>query len=254
MPAFRISAEAALCLSDHSYANYHADGLTYLCLHRSHMLTLKLYLFEGSAAGKPAVSPHDHAYDFETYVLTGRLLNTLYDVRDAPPCKTAPEYGRYNWRSLLVGGSGAEYAGRSWLTLGSATFYGDGRGDGRHFREDSWQTHTVTASDGTFALQLQLADYDLSHTLLYVQGAGAESAPPCRSRELYGPLSFERSVMVLERLRRRLGRERRADWSQLERVLAAAGCHESLLAENGLVDASGRLCVGNYFYGGNGYV
>lgn len=60
-----------------SYRDYHAKGLDYLCLHRSEGLTIKAY-FLNVPQGMNIVNPHDHAYNFHTFILKGKLANLLY--------------------------------------------------------------------------------------------------------------------------------------------------------------------------------
>lgn len=54
----------------HSFTDFHAKGLDYLCLLRSPEITVKAYFFEGDVASAPeVVVPHDHRYCFNTRVL-----------------------------------------------------------------------------------------------------------------------------------------------------------------------------------------
>lgn len=60
-----------------SYRDYHAKGLDYVCLHRSTGLTIKAY-FLNVPTGVNVVNPHDHAYNFHTFILKGRLKNLTF--------------------------------------------------------------------------------------------------------------------------------------------------------------------------------
>ena len=64
---------------EHSFKDMHVRGFDYLCLHRSPEETIKLYFFDGDMAKKPeVVAPHDHRYDFETYVAAGAVENVWF--------------------------------------------------------------------------------------------------------------------------------------------------------------------------------
>lgn len=60
--------------------NHHADGLNYLCLHRTPNLTVKLYLMErpDNPNGGFLVHPHSHRYAFWTLALAGRLRHIRF--------------------------------------------------------------------------------------------------------------------------------------------------------------------------------
>lgn len=64
-------------LTRHSMLNHHADGMDYICLHRSPKLTVKIYLIENpqNRNGGYLVNPHSHRYSFGTTVFYGRLLH-----------------------------------------------------------------------------------------------------------------------------------------------------------------------------------
>lgn len=66
-----------------SFRDYHAKGLDYVCLHRSDGLTIKAY-FLNVPVGVNVVNPHDHAYNFHTFVLKGKLKNLIYTHNSGP--------------------------------------------------------------------------------------------------------------------------------------------------------------------------
>lgn len=77
-----LNTIAALRLEDvlrNSRRDYHAKTLDYVCLHRTKELTIKAYfLGNGVALGQNVVNPHDHAYNFSTFVLSGALANVNF--------------------------------------------------------------------------------------------------------------------------------------------------------------------------------
>lgn len=99
---------------EHSYKDFHAKGLDYLCLSRSPEATLKVYFFaEGMDSQEvgEVVNPHDHRYDFLTQCLSGVIRNKWYRT---PPCwdgesigdECGPMYDVFEWRTPLLGGNG----------------------------------------------------------------------------------------------------------------------------------------------------
>lgn len=68
-------------MAQHSVLNHHANGMHYLCLHRSDDLTVKIYFMEETANPNSdfLVHPHSHRYAFETTVLVGVVEHVLFD-------------------------------------------------------------------------------------------------------------------------------------------------------------------------------
>lgn len=67
-----------------SVINHHVNGMSYLCLHRSDKLTVKLYLVENPTNPHSGylVHPHSHRYAFGSTVLHGALEHIRFK-RDA---------------------------------------------------------------------------------------------------------------------------------------------------------------------------
>lgn len=68
-------------LAQHSVLNHHANGMDYLCLHRTPELTVKVYLIEKpeNANDGYLINPHTHCYDFGTVVLSGALEHIRFE-------------------------------------------------------------------------------------------------------------------------------------------------------------------------------
>lgn len=113
----------------HSYRNYHAKGLDYLCLQRSEHLTLKVYFFDNPAfeAGE-VVCPHDHRYNFSTTVIRGSATNQLWAPLAKVQVKPSADlhFDRFRWYTPLNGGRGFQHDGVAALKLDSAIAYGPG--------------------------------------------------------------------------------------------------------------------------------
>jgi hypothetical protein len=97
---------------EHSFKDYHTKGFDYLCLHRSPEETIKLYFFDGDVSKLPeVVAPHDHRYDFETWVAAGASENVWFT-------RSETEGEVFNWfeyRTKLNGGDGFTFAGEEQL-------------------------------------------------------------------------------------------------------------------------------------------
>ncbi|APQ42154.1 hypothetical protein PBI_MRMAGOO_50 [Mycobacterium phage MrMagoo] len=96
-------------LLQHSYKDFHAKGLDYLCLHRDRGLTLKAYFFaEGMESQKfgEVINPHDHRYHFTTQLMSGIITNKWYQyaLMDFPA--NAQLYNAFGWLTPLNGGQG----------------------------------------------------------------------------------------------------------------------------------------------------
>lgn len=87
---------------EHSFKNFHTKGLDYICLKRSEEHTRKAYFFDGDVSKLPdVVNPHDHRYDFDTTIITGRMSNSHYEISDE-----GRRYNQFEWRTPLNGGNG----------------------------------------------------------------------------------------------------------------------------------------------------
>lgn len=99
---------------EHSFKDFHVKGFDYICLRRSPEETLKLYFFDGDISKlSEVVAPHDHRYDFETHVVTGKSENRWFD--------RSMDYSKgqtYNWFEYLTplnGGDGFNFIGEEQL-------------------------------------------------------------------------------------------------------------------------------------------
>lgn len=95
-PAFESLVENLLLDVDplesmkHSFIDYHVPGMHYLNLLRTERLTVKMYMtsratkFSGTDVfddnGPLLVNPHNHAYNFHSFVLAGAVENVRFDV------------------------------------------------------------------------------------------------------------------------------------------------------------------------------
>lgn len=105
---------------ENSYKNFHAKGVSYLCLSRTPALTKKLYIFEGDVSKFPeVVNPHDHRYNFRTQVLSGAIDNRNYSEHLLHFGSQGEWYNEFEWMTPLNGGSGFKWVGERHLFTNS---------------------------------------------------------------------------------------------------------------------------------------
>lgn len=110
---------------EHSFKDYHARGVHYLCLSRTPKLTTKLYLFDEGIKPTALVFPHDHRYHFQTWVIAGEVGNVWYYESPHPTlAKAFDPYHRFRWATVLKGGKGFSYDGETQLAEANYTTYG----------------------------------------------------------------------------------------------------------------------------------
>ncbi len=103
-----------------SFLDFHAKGVSYLCLRRTPERTSKIYFFEGDVSKLPEVAaPHDHRYRFRTHCLTGAVENRLYMPR-ALDSNCGRIYQKFEWRTPLNGGDGFSWVGEECLEVTDA--------------------------------------------------------------------------------------------------------------------------------------
>ncbi len=121
---------------EHSYKNFHAKGLDYICLHRSPELTVKVYFFDGDMRKLPeVVAPHDHRYAFDTLVLAGVVSNSLYHRAMPKAGSYAGNYQEFEYRTPLNGGNGFAWKQEARLALYGCREYRRGESYGMDAEE-----------------------------------------------------------------------------------------------------------------------
>tara|TARA_R100000656_G_scaffold104176_2_gene76299 strand:+ start:22526 stop:23170 length:645 start_codon:yes stop_codon:yes gene_type:complete len=93
-----------------SFCGWHSPHLNYLCLKRTPERVHKVYFIEHTE--DPVVSPHNHRFNFETYVLRGDVVHHTY-----VPCavKQGELYQKFHYHSPNVGGEGFAWVGEQRL-------------------------------------------------------------------------------------------------------------------------------------------
>jgi len=123
-----------------SYRDFHAKGLDYINLHRSPTLTIKAYIMNDEVpVGVNVVNPHDHAYDFSTFILSGCLANVNYTFGTINR-----KWFHHYYKTSLEGESNIKYHGgwRDGLKEHSVEVYGPGQ----HYYLKAEQVHTIRAA------------------------------------------------------------------------------------------------------------
>lgn len=74
-------------IAEHSFENYHALGLDYLCLHRRFGFTVKAYFFDPDRMEHNEcgwlVWPHTHRYEFTHYTVAGLIRHHRFTLSPA---------------------------------------------------------------------------------------------------------------------------------------------------------------------------
>jgi hypothetical protein len=153
-----MSSGASATMEDviaHSFRDYHVKGFDYICIGRSPALTTKLYFFEGDVSKLPeVVNPHDHRYDFSTFVLSGKVTNRHF-LPSPSGMAGSKLYNRFRYRTPLNGGSGFEWVGQESLYESSPHTVGEGG----KYRMNAEDYHTIKIhSDSTVLMLQQFAD------------------------------------------------------------------------------------------------
>ncbi|WP_315768551.1 MULTISPECIES: hypothetical protein [unclassified Bradyrhizobium] len=112
---------------EHSFKDYHVKGFDYLCLQRSPEETVKLYFFDGDISKLPeVVAPHNHRYDFETYVAAGLSENVWFTRSATRPEHQGQIFNWFEYRTKLNGGNGFTFAGEEELFEAKRGRFGTG--------------------------------------------------------------------------------------------------------------------------------
>lgn len=150
-------------LAQSSIRDYYVKGFDYVCLHRSPDLTVKLYFFDGDVSNiSEVVNPHDHRYDFDTYVLAGGF--TDFTFAEHPDGKV---FQRFGYRTPLLGGDG--FTWDSEVTLRATRDHTTYAGGTISHRAEDFHTIRIDQPDTVLCL-LQFADRPgIEHTWTFMQ-------------------------------------------------------------------------------------
>lgn len=192
-----LSAEKIFSMQEHSFRNFHAKGLDYLCLKRGPLLTVKAYFFEGDTRHLPeVVAPHDHRYDFRTHVLSGAVANTEFT-----PSAGGEQYEAFEYQTPLNGGDGFTWVGTKGLKVWGRKAYE--KGMAYDMRAEQFHTIKILA-DRSVLLLFQYEDRLPVNvpTLTFRKG---DKTPPSLSG-LYERMSEDDVVRRVDQLESLVGR------------------------------------------------
>jgi hypothetical protein len=180
---------------ENSFKDFHQKGFDYLCLQRSPVETVKLYFFDADVSKMPeVVAPHDHRYDFESYVAAGASENVWFK-------RSMTEGEIYNWfeyRTPLNGGDGFTFAGEEQLVEAKRSRFE--RGESYHMHAED--LHTIRmAQNETVLMLVQFEDIvALEHpTSTFIQG----NAP--KMDGLYSKFTADQVIAKLRNFEDRTG-------------------------------------------------
>jgi hypothetical protein len=176
-----------------SYRDFHCKGLDYLCLKRSKDLTLKLYFFDGDVSKLPSVVfPHDHRYDFNTWVVAGSMQNLLYAEGGDR------DYQLFDYSTPLNGGTGFTWVKPVRLKeTEREVFYADG-----YYPMKFNQIHTIRMLSNETVLFL--AQFESCHGVMPTHTYSIGDVAPSFDG-LYNRFTPDGVVALLKRFTERTG-------------------------------------------------
>jgi hypothetical protein len=147
----RIDIDQAV---EHSFKDMHQKGFHYLCLQRSEVETVKLYFFDGDVSKLPeVVAPHDHRYDFETYVAAGAVENVWFKRTD--DLTKGQMFNWFEYRTPMNGGDGFTFAGEECLYERLRSRFT--RGESYYMQADDLHTIRIAGNE-TILMLVQFED------------------------------------------------------------------------------------------------
>jgi hypothetical protein len=121
---------------DNSYLEYHNPGLAYICLLRTDVLTLKLYILDREKLAYAnrtwIVHPHDHQYGFRTTVIHGSIDNLTFGKESG-----GMQYDKYVWNPVTK--SAVKCPDRTSFGLRCRTYQ-----QGENFTINEGSVHTLS--------------------------------------------------------------------------------------------------------------
>lgn len=175
----------------YSYTNFHAIGVDYLCLFRSNRFTVKLYHFNENYTPNEegwAVNPHDHAYEFKTYVLSGHVKNVLFYEKPVK-YETPNEFRwyKFKYKSPLNGGNGFTFENPVYLEQYCIGLFERGE----EYYLNTLQIHTIIPVVGTSLIIYQY------HDMKQVTNYYSKSCEPPDTKNLYSKMDEEKAKYML---------------------------------------------------------
>lgn len=191
---------------EHSFKNFHVKGFDYICLNRSETDTVKLYFFEDAhVETNEVVNPHWHRYDFWTTALTGGVQNIWYDRGPSGVAGSkCQEYGRFDYRTPLLGGDGFTPNGTQLLHVTKAHTVGPDIGRGTSYFMEWNEIHTINiVKPETCLLLHQFEDKvpEGTPTETFISGADV----PDLNDGLYDSMTADEVIAKLKWLNEKVG-------------------------------------------------
>ena len=198
MGALRPTLPPAIDL-DHVVANsfrdFHIKGFDYICVRRSPEETIKLYFFDGDVTRMPeVVNPHDHRYDFDTWVVTGASENIWFEKSEV----RGDVFNRFAYRTPLNDGTGFAFDGEERLMETRRLR----RASGEHYFMRADELHTIRIVENETVLMLRQG-VDVVPLDAATQTFTRGDAPALSG--LYSRFTHDQVIARLKRLRERTG-------------------------------------------------
>jgi hypothetical protein len=189
---------------EHSFKDMHVKGFHYLCLQRSEVETVKLYFFDGDVTKLPeVVAPHDHRYDFESYVAAGAVENVWF--RRTMDETKGEMFNWFEFKTPMNGGNGFTFAGEECLYEAHRSRFTNG--ESYYMQADDLHTIRIAGND-TVLMLVQFEDiYPIEKpTSTFFKG----NAPSLDG--LYTKFNADEVIALLRRFEERTGITFRKTW------------------------------------------
>jgi hypothetical protein len=174
-----------------SCQRYHSPRIDYLCLYRTPQLTVKIYNIKGHDP-LPLVAPHDHRYNFQTFVLKGMVHNVVcreFATNNPAHCNKH----LFHFRTQFLGGQ-AQFHYQRPVEL--CWDYQEILREGESYSLEVPEIHTIVVpNEDTTLLLVQHSDQPVEYTRLYM-----ESDQPPSLKGLYVPYMMEEFAKELKEL------------------------------------------------------
>jgi hypothetical protein len=189
---------------EHSFKDMHVKGFHYLCLKRSETETVRLHFFDGDVNKLPeVVAPHDHRYDFETFVAAGAVENVWF--RRTMNDELGKIYNWFEYRTPMNGGDGFTFAGEEMLFEANRSRFTNG--ESYYMQADD--LHTIRIAGNETVLMLQ--QFEDIYPIEKPTSTFFKDAAPSLDG-LYTKFNADEVVALLRRFEERTGITFRKTW------------------------------------------
>jgi len=123
---------------------------------------VRLHVWDSRFAVPNVSLIHDHPWDFDSYILAGRINNRIFEVSDSGN-ETQRPYLRRTIKCGPGGGVCDQEPQRVYLSISSNQYYNVGQS----YRQKSYEVHATYPMDGTVTLVERYFKPDTEHAFVF---------------------------------------------------------------------------------------